>query len=69
MMITGDDLVTANRYVAGRDPDQVCAELDLDPAGVREAMEGLGFGRSEEVRGTIAIALLVGIRAGREASP
>lgn len=65
-MIDGAMLKRINDEIGSRPPDDLCAELGVDAAGVREAMEGLGLGLSEQARGTIAIALFIGIKAGQE---
>jgi hypothetical protein len=57
----------AARDCAEGDPDMTCRKLEVDPAAVKEAMEGMGIGMSPQDRGTLAIALLAGIKAGREA--
>jgi hypothetical protein len=68
-MIDGAMLKRINdEQVGDKDPDQVCAELGIDPAGAREAVEGITFGLRlpPEGVGTVAIALFIGIAAGRE---
>jgi len=69
-MIDTDTLYRISQEVSTDDPDRVCAALDVDPAAVRAAVEGLAhpLGDREAMLGAIVIALLVGIRAGREAA-
>lgn len=65
-MIDGAMLKRINDEHKGKDPDQLCHELGVDPDGAREAMAGIGFHLPPEGQGTVAIALFIGIQAGQE---
>jgi hypothetical protein len=67
-MITEDDLRQAADAVAK--PDDItatCEELGVDPFAIKGAANGLGIHQTPEVVGLLAIAILMGIKVGREA--